>query len=201
MSKKLEFDAFLASSIDAFTVEMKDNFAGFRSEVSTWKNSITPAAISLQATVAGTKFMEEVRENVTTLSDEIRGNITALSETVKSLDKKVTRAHGHVTKTALPSLSSRLDILEQRATRVPIDVVGEPPRLFHPNPTTLPRHLPRHFRPNPTQLLHLQPYRWCCRWILRMKRYPRLPWSLLGPQLWLLLSVPTSLHRLTSCPG
>ncbi len=53
MSKKLEFDAFLASSKDA-----------------------------------------------------------ALLETVKSLDKKVTRAHGHITKTALPSLSSRLDILE-----------------------------------------------------------------------------------------
>lgn len=72
MSKKLEFDAFLASSKDAFTVEMKDTFAGFRLEFSTWKNSITPAAISLQATVAGTKFMEEVRENVTALSDEIR---------------------------------------------------------------------------------------------------------------------------------
>ena len=32
MLKKLEFDAFLASSKDAFTVEMKDTFAGFRSE-------------------------------------------------------------------------------------------------------------------------------------------------------------------------
>jgi hypothetical protein len=62
MLKKLEFDAFLASSKDAFTVEMKDTFAGFRSEFLTWKNSIIPAAISLQATVAGTKFMEEVRE-------------------------------------------------------------------------------------------------------------------------------------------
>jgi len=201
MSKKLEFDAFLVSSKDAFTIEMKDTFARFCSEFSTWKNSITPAAISLQATVAGTKFTEEVCENVTALSDEIRGNIMVLSETVKSMDEKVTRVHGHVTKTALPSLSSRLDILEQRATRVPIDVVGEPPRLFHPNPTTLPRHLPRHFRPNPTQLLHLQPYRWCCRWILRTKQYPRLPGSLLGPRLWLLLSVPTPLHRLTSRPG
>ena len=146
MSKKMEFDAFLASSKEAFTVEMKDTFAGFRSEFSTWKNSITPATISLQATVA------EVRENVTALSDEIRGNITALSETVKSLDKKVTRenvttlsdeipgnittlsetvqtldnkvnwAHGHVTETALTSLSLRLDILEQRATCLPLDV-------------------------------------------------------------------------------
>ena len=170
-SKKMEFDAFLASSKEAFAVEMKEALAGFRSELSSWKTS----------TVA------EVHANVTTLSEEI----ATLSETVKSLDEKVTRAHGHVTKTALPSLSSRLDILEQRATRVPIDVVGEPPRLFHPNPTTLPRHLPRHFRPNPTQLLHLQPYRWCCRWILRTKQYPRLPGSLLGPRLWLLLSVPT----------
>ena len=32
MPKTLEFDAFLASSKDAFTVEMKDTFAGFRSE-------------------------------------------------------------------------------------------------------------------------------------------------------------------------
>ncbi len=62
MLKQLEFDAFLASSKDAFTAEMKDTFAGFRSEFSTWKNSInaltpaatnTPAAISLQATVKG----------------------------------------------------------------------------------------------------------------------------------------------------
>ena len=113
---------------------MKDTLAGFRSEFLTWKNSITLAAISLQATVTGTKFMEEIRDNVTALSDEIRGNITALSKTVKSLDEKVTRVHGHVTKTALPSLSSRLDILDKRATRVPLHVAGEPPPSLTPEP-------------------------------------------------------------------
>ena len=86
--------------------------------------------------------MEEVRKNVTALSDEILGNITALLETVKSLDEKITRAHGHVTKTALPSLSSRLDILEQRATRVPLDVVGEPPLSLPPEPNDVARAPP-----------------------------------------------------------
>ena len=149
MSKKLEFDAFLASSKDAFTVEMKDTFAGFRSEFSTWKNSITPAAISLQATVARTKFMEELRKNVTALSDEILGNITALLETVKSLDEKITRAHGHVTKTALPSLSLWLDILEQHTTRVPLDVVGEPPPSLPPEPKNVARAPPPSLPPEP----------------------------------------------------
>jgi len=82
--------------------------------------------------------MEEVRENVTALLDEIRGNITALSETVKSLDEKVTWAHGHVRKTALPSLSSRLDILEKRATRVPLGVAGKPPPSLPPEPNAAP---------------------------------------------------------------
>ena len=86
--------------------------------------------------------MEEVRKNVTALSDEILGNITALLETVKSLDEKITRAHGHVTKTALPSLSSRLDILEQRATRIPLDVVGEPPPSLPPEPNDVARAPP-----------------------------------------------------------
>ena len=54
------------------------------------------------------------------------------------MDKKVTRAHGHVMKTALPSLSSRLDILEQRETRVPLDVVGEPPPSLPPKPNAAP---------------------------------------------------------------
>ena len=38
--KRLDFEAFLASSKDAFTTELKATFDRFRSELSTWKTSI-----------------------------------------------------------------------------------------------------------------------------------------------------------------
>jgi hypothetical protein len=83
--KRLDFEALLASSKDAFATEMKATFDGFRSELSTWKTSIndsmatntttlqaelkaaidTPAATSLKATVDGLMdtvptFMQEM---------------------------------------------------------------------------------------------------------------------------------------------
>ena len=63
--------------------------------------------------------------------------------------KKVTRVHGHITKTALPSQSSQLDILEQRATRVPLDVVGEPPPSLPPKPNDVARAPPLSLPPKP----------------------------------------------------
>jgi hypothetical protein len=93
--------------------------------------------------------MEEIHDNVTALSDEIRGNVTALSEAVKSLDEKVSRAHGHVTKTALPSLSSRLDILEKRATRVPLNVAGESPPSLPSEPNSVAGEPPPSLPPEP----------------------------------------------------
>ena len=129
----MDFEALLASSKDAFATELKATFDGFRSELSTWKTSIndsmarntttlqaevkaaidTPAAISLKATVDG------LMDTVPTFMQEMRATVLALSETVKSLDDRVIRSHGHFTKMTHPSLSSRLDILEECTTRVP----------------------------------------------------------------------------------
>jgi hypothetical protein len=131
-AKKLDFEALLASSKDAFTTEMKDTFDGLRSELSTWKTSLndsmtrntttlqaemkaaidTPAALSLKATVDG------LMDTVPTFMQEIQATVTVLSGTVKSLDEKIIRLHGHFTKTTVPTLSSRLDILEARSTSV-----------------------------------------------------------------------------------
>ena len=162
MAKKLDFDALLASSKDAFTAEMKDTFDGFRLELSTWKTSIndsmtrntttlqaemkaaidTPAAISLKATVDG------MMDTVPTFMQEIRANVTAISATVKTLDEKIIRSHGHFTKTTLPSLSSRLDILEAHATSIPASIAEEPPPSLRPesNAAPPPAALPVVFR-------------------------------------------------------
>ena len=150
--KRLDFEALLASSKDAFATELKATFDGFRLELSNWKTSIndsmarntttlqaevkaaidTPAAISLKATVNG------LMDTVPTFMQEMRATVSALSETVKSLDDRVIRSHGHFTKTILPSLSSRLDILEERATQVPRVLAEEPPPSLSPEPTVAP---------------------------------------------------------------
>ena len=92
----------------------------------------TPAAISLKATVDG------LMDTVPTFMQEMRATVSALSENVKSLDDRVIRSHGHFTKTILPSLSSRLDNLEERATRVPTVLAEEPPPSLPPEPTVAP---------------------------------------------------------------
>ncbi len=145
----MEFDAFLASSKEAFAVEMKETLAGFRLELSSWKTStiaevhvnITTLSEEITALSETVKSLDEkvTRETVATILEELRGNITTLSATVQTLDDKVNRAHaGHVTETALTSLSSRLDILERRATGVPINVAQVPPPPLPPEPNAAP---------------------------------------------------------------
>jgi hypothetical protein len=149
--KRLDFEALLASLKDAFATEMKATFDGFRSELSTWKSSIndsmatntttlqaeikaaidTPAATSLKATVDG------LMDTVPTFMQEMRATVSTLSDTVKSLEDRVIRSQGQLNKTTLPSLHSRLDILEGRATQVPQVLVEEPPPA-HPPESTLP---------------------------------------------------------------
>ena len=92
----------------------------------------TPAAISLKATVDG------MMDTVPTFMQEIRATVTAISATVKTLDEKIIQLHGHFTKTTLPSLSSRLDILEARATSVPATIVEEPPLSLLPESNAAP---------------------------------------------------------------
>ena len=148
-SKKMEFDAFLASSKEAFAVEMKETLAGFRSELSSWTTNtvaevrvnVTTLSEEITALSETVKSLDEKvgRETVTTISEELRGDIMTLSATVQTLDDKVNRAQaGHVTETALPSLSSRLDILERRATGVPINVARVPPPPLPPEPNAAP---------------------------------------------------------------
>jgi len=145
----MEFDAFLASSKEAFAFEMKETLAGFRSELLSWTTStvaevrvnVTMLSEEITALSETVKSLDEKvsRETVTTISEELRGDITTLSATVQTLDDKVNRAHaGHVTETALTSLSSRLDILEQCATGVPINVARVPPPPLPPEPNAAP---------------------------------------------------------------
>jgi len=146
--KRMDLEAFLTSSKDAFATEM----TAFRSELSTWKTSITdsmatntttlqaeikasidtPAATSLKATVDG------LMDTVPTFMQEMRATVSALSGTVKSLEDRVIRSQGQFKKTTLPSLHSRLDTLEGRTTQVPSVVVGEPPPAHPPESTMLP---------------------------------------------------------------
>jgi hypothetical protein len=83
-------------------------------------------------------------DTVPTFMQEIRATVTAILATVKTLDEKIIQSHGHFTKTTLPSLSSRLDILEARATSVPAAIAEEPPLSLPPesNATPPPAALP-----------------------------------------------------------
>ncbi len=150
--KRLDFEALLVSSKEAFATEMKATFDGFRSELSSWKTSIndsmatntttlqaeikaaidTPAAISLKATVDG------LMVTVPTFMQEVRATVSALSDTVKSLEDRVIRSQGQFKKTTLPELRSRLDLLEGRTTQVPKVLVEEPPPAHPPESTVLP---------------------------------------------------------------
>jgi len=149
--KRLDFEALLVSSKDVFATEMKATFDGFRSELSTWKISIndsmtrntttlqaeitaaidTPAATSLKATVDG------LMDTVPTFMQEMRATVSALSDTVKSLEDRVIRSQGQFTKTTLPSLRWRLDILEGCAPQVPQVLVEEPPPAHPPESTSV----------------------------------------------------------------
>jgi hypothetical protein len=149
--KRMELEVFLVSLKDAFATEMKATFDGFRSELSTWKTSIndsmatntttlqaeikaainTPAATSLKATIDG------LMVTVPTFMQEMRATVSALSDTVKSLEDRVIRSQGQFTKTTLPTLRSRLDLLEGRTTQVPQVFVEEPPPA-HPPESTVP---------------------------------------------------------------
>jgi len=152
MAKKLDIEALLASLKDAFTAEMKDTFDGLRSDLLTWKTSIndsmtrntttlqvemkaaidTSATISLKATVNG------MMDTVPTFMQDIWATVTAILATVKTLDEKIIRSHGHFTKTTLPSLSSRLDILEARTASIPAAIAEEPPPSLPPESNAVP---------------------------------------------------------------
>jgi hypothetical protein len=150
--KRLDFEALLASSKDVFATEMKATFDGFRLELSTWKTSIndsmarntttlqaeikaaidTPAATSLKATIDG------LMDTVPTFMQEMRATVSALSDSVKSLEDRVIWSQGQFTKTTLPSLRLRLDILEGHAPQVPQVLVEELPPAHLPESTVPP---------------------------------------------------------------
>ncbi len=92
----------------------------------------TSAAISLKATVDG------MMDTVPIFMQDIRATVTAILATVKTLDEKIIWLHGHFTKTTLPSLSSRLDILEARTASIPAAIAEEPPLSLPPESNAAP---------------------------------------------------------------
>ena len=102
----------------------------------------TTKRMDLEAFLASSKdaFATEMKATLDGFHSELstmRTTVSALSGTVKSLEDRVIRSQGQFTKTLHPSLCSRLDILEGRATQVP-QVLAEEPPPAHPPDSTVP---------------------------------------------------------------